>query len=158
MKKIDYGYNLSNNPVGSFEGIGINPLSEGPITAEFLGIIDYDGEDYLIGRTTLAFKDDPNYLGKITARRATAEIYPDGTGTVFIDMDENDKTRKIEEVLNEKDIKEGTLNKIVNHRYDSVIDGNEITATAIKTEVFDKKKMVNDTLDGHLDKVGGKAY
>ncbi len=158
MKKVNYGFDISDNPVGAFEGIGIQSKPEGPVEADFLGIINYEGEDYLIGRTTLAFKDDPNYLGKITARRATASIYPDGTGTIFLDMNENNKTRKIEEVLESRNIQEGTLAKKVNHRYDSVISGNEIYATSIKTEIFDKKKMINDSLDGKKDTIPGKYY
>ena len=156
MTKVNYGFDISNNPVGAFQGIGINSIPEGPVEADFIGIIRHEGEDYLIGRTTLAFKDDPNYLGKITARRATANIYPDGTGQIFLDIEENDKTKNIEEILQQHGIN-GLDNKI-NHRYDSVVSGEEIYATAIKTEIFDKKKMINDSLDGHLDNVQGKTY
>ena len=158
MTKVDYGFNLSEEPVGAFEGLGINEKTEGPVTADFLGIIKYSGEDYLIGRTTMAFKDDPRYLGKITARRATAEIYPDGTGTIFLDINENDTTRKLEEEFNSKNTTTESLSSMINHRYDSVTMGDEITATSIRTVVFEKKKMVNDTLDGHLDETRSKYY
>ena len=156
MTKVNYGFDISNNPVGSFQGIGINSIPEGPVEAELIGIIRHEGEDYLIGRTTLAFKDDPNYLGKITVRRATVSIYPDGAGQIFLDIAESDKTRFMEETIQQQGIA-GIENKI-NHRYDSVVEGEEIYAKSINTEIFEKKKMVNDTLDGHLDKVGGKAY
>ena len=159
MKTVDYGFNLSEKPVGSFEGIGINEKTEGPVTAEFLGIIRHnDGEDYLIGRTIMAFKDDPNYIGKITARRATAEIYPDGTGTIFLDINENDTTRKLEKEYNSKNTTSESLSSVINHRYDSVTAGEEIYATSIRTEEFEKKKMVNDSLDGHLDETRSKYY
>ena len=154
MKKVNYGFDISDNPVGAFEGIGINNISKGPVEAEFLGIIRHEDEDYLIGRTTLAFKNDPNYLGKITARRATVAIYPDGAGQIFLDINEDDNTRHIEKVLNQFGVKD--IENKINHRYDSVIDEPEIYATAIKTEVFEKKKMVNNTFDSHMDRIGKK--
>lgn len=170
MQTVDYGFNLSEKkkdqngkiiqegPIGAFEGIGINDKTEGPVTAEFLGIIRYEGEDYLIGRTTMAFKNDPNYIGKITARRATADIYPNGSGTIFLDINENDTTRKLEKDFNSKNTTTESLSSMINHRYDSVVQGEEIYATSIKTTEFETKKMVNDSLDGHLDETRSKYY
>ena len=144
MKKIEFGFDISDNPIGSFQGIGINNIPEGPITAELLGIITIKGEDYLIGRTTDAFKNDPKYINKIIARKVLAEKFPDGSGILYLNKEEDASTKTIEEVLQTKNIKEDSLRKIVNKDYDSVIAGKDIAATAIRSDVFNRKKMLQE--------------
>jgi len=162
MSIINYRYDISNEPVPAGQGNGLTGEKEGPIEAEFLGIIKHNGEDYLVARTTKALGDN-SCVGKITVRRATVAIYPDNTGNIFLDINENNITKSMEEALSTRTLNNESLSNKINHRYDEVINDmlrreNELVATSIKTEIFEKKKMVNDTLDGHLDKVGGKAY
>ena len=160
MKLIDYGHDTSNNPVGSFDGIGINEIPEGAITGEFLGIVRLNDKDFLIGRTTMAFKEDPKYIGKITARQAIVEKYPDGSGTIFIDIEENSETRAMEEVLSDKEKREGfilteeKLRPIANKKYDSVVSGNELTATAIRHDIFQKKLMLEEKMENEAKAAG----
>ncbi len=145
MKKVEYGFSNSNDPIGSWEGMGIKNKPEGPVDGEFLGIIRLADEDYLIGRTTMAFGNDPKYIGKITARRATARKYKDGSGIIFLDMDESDRTKAIEEVLEEKNATEEKIKSLVNRDYDSLIsNSDEIITTSIKHEVFERIKMLEE--------------
>ena len=125
MKKVNYF-----NEIGNSEAIGMDPLSLGPVEGEFLGIIKEDGEDYLITRTTLAFHDDPEYLGKITDRHVIAEYAPGHISKIYIDMDTDNKTMAIEEALNkseaesQKKITEEIMSetKINNRKYNDVIN------------------------------------
>ena len=142
MKKVEYGFSNSSDPIGSWEGIGIKNKPEGAVSGEFLGIIKLSGEDYLIGRTTLAFGNNPEYIGKITARRAAARKYKDGSGIIFLDMDESDKTKAIEEVLEEKHATEGSLKSLANNEFDSLVGGEEVIATSVPHDVFERIKMV----------------
>jgi hypothetical protein len=162
MNIINYRYDISDKPVATGQANGLTGKMEGPVEGDFLGIIRHNGEDYLVARTTKALGDD-SCIGKITVRRATVEIYPDNTGSIFLDINENEITKEMEEGLSASFVDEKSLYEKINHRYDVVINDmlrreNELNATAIKTSAFEKKKMVNDSLDGHLDKVGGKAY
>lgn len=158
MKKVDYGYNMSDEPLAMFEGIGISNVPEGAVEGEYLGVIEREGEDYLISRTTMAFKDDPNYIGKITARRALAEVHSDGSGVIFIDVDENEKTRDIEMALNSRDVQKGDFERIVSRGFDSLIANDEIYAIAIKHEVFERKKMLTESSKSDFVDEMGKTY
>lgn len=153
MKKVNYF-----NEVGNSEAMGMDPLSLGPIEGEFLGIIKEDGEDYLITRTTLAFNDDPEYLGKITARHVIAEYAPGHMAKIYIDMDTDNKTMAIEEALNkseaesQKKITEKIMSetKVNNRKYNDVIneasttlsnpDEKEFKVLAIEHDIFKKKQ------------------
>lgn len=121
MKKVNY-----YNRIGLKEVMGMNPLAIGPTEGEFIGIIKEDNEDYLIARTIKAFNEDPEYIGKITARHVIAEYVPDDTmSNIYIDMEEDNKTRTIEEALNMKDkerkITEKVLENVINRKYNDVI-------------------------------------
>lgn len=160
MSKIKYRYDISDAPVPTGQGNGIAEEIGCPIEADFLGIIKHNGEDYLVSRTIKTLGDNDS-IGKVTVRRATAEIYPDGTGSIFLDINENEITKTMEEGLSTTFVNENSLTNIINHRYDGVINDmlqkeNELLATSIRTDVFNEKKKVNDTLDGHLDNVGKK--
>jgi len=157
MKKVDYGFDMADEPIGMFEGIGISSEPVGAIAGEFLGVVSLKGEDYLIGRTTIAFKDDPEYLGKITARRATAKKYEDGSGIIFLDMEESKETKAIEEIFSARNVTEESLRSLANPEYDSLIDRDEIMATAIRHDVFEKKKMTSE-LDKKISEIVNKTY
>ena len=152
MKTVNYF-----NEVGPSQVMGMNTFAEGPVTGEFLGVIRDNGQNYLISRTTLAFKDDPNYVGKITARHATIEQFTDTNGetysNIYIDAEEDNKTRNIEEALNQMEksenrkITEELLRPKCDKRFDAVINKEELMAVAINHELFEKKEMVVESLE-----------
>lgn len=145
MKKVEFGFSTSENPTGSWEGIGINSMPEGAVSGDFLGIVDINGEDYLVSRTTLAFGNDPKYMGKLTVRRVTKEKYFDASGVLFLDMEENETTRATAEVLEEEKITEESIKPLINKEYDSLINrSDEIIATSINHEAFERKRMFNE--------------
>lgn len=153
MKTVNYF-----NEVGSSQVMGINETPVGPVTGEFLGLIRDNGQDYLIARTTLAFKEDPNYTGKIIVRHATVEKYPDGSGNIYLDVEEDEKTRNLEnglaqqEKTDNKKITAESLDSKRDKRFDSVISGEEIVAVSISHELFEKKEMVVESLEkGAID-------
>ena len=144
MKKINYGYDISDNPIGSFQGIGIKDKPEGAVSAEFIGIISVSDDDYLVGRTTEAFGRNSEDIGKIVARRVMSQRFDDGSGILFIDMEESQITKAIEKVMEEKKVTEESLRNVTNKKYDNLIQGEEITATSIRPDVFDRKKMMEE--------------
>lgn len=144
MKKINYGYDISDNPTGAFQGIGIKDKPEGAVTGEFIGIVSVNDDDYLIGRTTEAFGRNPEYIDKIAVRRVMSQNFDDGSGILFIDMEESQITKAIEKVMEEKKVTEESLRNVTNKKYDSLIQEDEITATSIRPDVFDRKKMMEE--------------
>ena len=159
MKTVNYF-----NEVESSQVMGMNQIPVGPVSGEFLGLIRDNGQDYLIARTTLAFKDDPNYVGKITARHAVVEKYSDGSGNIYMDIEEDDKTRNIEEALTQMEksenrkITEELLRPKTDKRFDSVINREELVAVAINHDLFQKKEMVVETLERPSSIDYGRTY
>lgn len=143
MKTVNYYYDFSDLPKEKGIEKGITGIEEGPISAEFLGIIRYngDGQDYLITRTTKAYNDDPKYVGKLTARRVVGyESFDDKP--IFIDATEDDNTKIIEDQFESKEHPEVALKNLINKNYDSIIDDDVLTVTAINKKAFDMKKMI----------------
>ena len=143
MKTVNYYYDFSDLPKEKGIEKGITGIEEGPISAEFLGIIRYngDGQDYLITRTTQAFNDDPNYIGKLTARRVISYDSFDDV-VMLIDGPEDENTRKIENQFEAYDYPERAIKSIINHAYDSTIEEDTLKVTAINKDCFEKKMML----------------
>ena len=143
MKIVNYYHDFSKMPeqIGKEEGMKEN--KEGPKSAELLGIIRYnkDGYDYLITKTTEAFNDDSNYIGKLTARRV---ISYDSFGdiVILIDGTEDEKTRDIENQLETYEYPERAIKSIINHAYDSTIEKDTLKVTAINKDCFEEKVML----------------
>ena len=146
MKTVYYYHDFSERPeqIGKEEGMKEN--NEGPKSAELLGIIRYngDGQDYLITRTTQAFNDDPNYIGKLTARRVISYDSFDNV-VILIDGTEDENTRKIENQFEAYEYPERTIKSIINHAYDSTIEKDILKVTAINKDCFEKKIMLIGT-------------
>ena len=152
MKIVNYRYDLSDKP----EGIGISEeIQYGPISAELLGIIKFNGnnEDYLICRTKEAVNNDSNYINRLTARRVMGY-----DSSLFIDSSEDETTRLIEDQFKDKEHPEVTIKPLINKGYDSFIESDSITVTAIRSDIFDKKKMIIESLSGYSDDTIGKKY
>ena len=78
--------------------------------------------------------------------------------SLFIDSSEDETTRLIEDQFKDKEHPEVTIKPLINKEYDSFIESDSITVTAIRSDVFDKKKMIIESLSGYSDDTIGKKY
>ena len=151
MKKITFGYSNDINPTGQFEGIGIKP---GLLlcNAEYYGAVQYEGNSYIIAKVTEdEYNKYPKLLNNFIARKALCDIYADGSCILMLDQNENLVTQLLEEQLNKPEIKDKIKNtediltycKGVHRAPVSFvlpeIGTNEIMATSIKSEEFNRK-------------------
>ena len=155
MVKINYVHSMADQPdiylkTHTEDGIGMYGEPIGPVSAEYLGLVKYNGQKYLIGRTDLAFRDDPEYIGKITVRRAMVNKTEYGADKdIFIDMDENgenEDTKNIEEQLSKIDKEEKITNLTLLHMadnlglevlpYGSMIQADFVKAISIKHQAY----------------------
>lgn len=126
MIEINYMHSMADHPdiyLKNYtdDGIGMYNEPKGPVTAEFLGLVKYEGQDYLIGRTTQAFKNDPDCEGKITVRHAMFnKTEQDIDKDIFIDMEEDEYTKKLEEKLTDLDKNEKITNVSIRHMADDL--------------------------------------
>lgn len=152
MKKVHFGYENSNRPVGSFEGLGVSDEAKGPIQGNFIGILNYMDKDFLITKVSLAYKTVENQVGKIDVRDAIADIYPDGSGVLYIDRQKSDECLQLENLFNDEKTKEllqkgVSINNIftggiLSFAFECVTKSDVILATSIKHEIFEKKKQL----------------
>ena len=100
MKKIEFGFNNSEYPNGAWEGIGINPdllLTE----AEYYGAILYCDESYIVAKVINdKYNRYPKLLNKFIVRPAIADMRADGTGTIFLDQNETEVSKYLENTFN----------------------------------------------------------
>ena len=121
MIEINYMHSMADQPDiylknHTDDGIGMYNEPKGPVTAEFLGLVKYEGQDYLIGRTTQAFNHDSDYEGKITVRHAMFnKTDRDIDKDIFIDIEEDEYTKKLEEKLTDLDKTERITNASIRH-------------------------------------------
>ena len=154
MKIVKYGYENSQNPTGSFEGIGFNMRENGkcvgPVTGEYLGVVRISSDDYLIARTKEAFANDENYVGNTCVRRALADLYPDGSGILFIDQETDHMCRQLERLFDHEKTRELMDSGIDAKRicggdippfaFECVTRGDKVFATAIEHDAFEEKR------------------
>ncbi len=176
MKKIDFGFDTSKTPHGSFEGIGLgmqeNGKNVGPVGGDFIDVITIDGDDYLVTKVNMAFFNDPKYIGRIDVRRALVDMYPDGSGIVYLDQADSYKRQGLEAFLNQEQNKQRIdsgipLREIVNNCavkpiYRSVLNTGYETvsasATAISHEVFEEKKELIDHCHYSVSEMMAQLY
>ena len=150
MKKIEFGFANEQNPRGSWEGIGIKPgllLNE----ADYYGVVNVNRDSYIVAKVT---KDDnnryPQLLDKFIVRQAIADIYPDGSGIIFLDQEQSNTASLLEEHLNNPEIKDriSSIEDVLKlssglalgaRVFNLLTDGEKIITTSIKHEVFTKK-------------------
>mgnify|MGYP003290862550 CR=1 FL=1 len=105
MKRIEFGFANEMNPRGSWEGIGIKPgvmLTE----ADYYGAVKYDSDSYVVAKVTSdEYGNCPNLLGNFIVRPAIADLYPDGSGIIFLDQEESSISQQIEASLNRSYVK-----------------------------------------------------
>ena len=170
MIEINYVHSTADQPDiylkdHTEDGIGMYGDPKGPITAEFLGLVKYNGQDYLLGRTTLAFNHDSNYEGKITARHAMVNKTEQGIDKdIFIDMEEDEYTKNIEEQLSTIDKEERITNlSLLNMSnnlglevlpYGSMIQDGKVTAIGIKHQPYAYIEMCRKTEEEEKEEIG----
>lgn len=106
MKKIEFGYANEKEPKGSWEGIGIKQgmlLTE----ADLYGFVKVGNNSYVVAKVT---KDEYNryqeLLDKFLVRPALADLYPDGSGIIFLDQEQSLEAYQLEEYLNSPQVKD----------------------------------------------------
>ena len=151
MKKIEFGYSNNMDSRGQWESIGINPYLT-IIGADYCGAIEYDGNSYVVARVT---EDDRKYypalVGRLIVRPAIADLYPDGGGNIFLDLQESIDSTQIEEYLNQETIRRninGVSDIIAVTRgiskaprpFDYLSMDERFIATSIPHEAFEQRK------------------
>lgn len=149
MKEVHFGYENSLNPIGSFEGIGTGKGLHGPVVGEYIDVISLSGEEYLISKVEVK-KDIQGSDYQYDVRRALADIYPDGSGILFLDQEQSEMCLRVSAMLNSAQGKE-CLDKGLTVReiceahmapfsFECVTRANTVLATSILHEIFDVKK------------------
>ena len=151
MKKIEFGFNTSMEPTDYFEGIGLNEIENGKCVGmtggKLIGILNHNGNYYLINEVSECFGSNPDILGTISVRNAITKEYPDNSTSIFIDLKKSDHCNYLEEWLNDSEVR-SKINTIKDVRditeyYDEVpdefyiaLDNDIIYVTGINHEVF----------------------
>ena len=148
MKEVNFGFSNSDYPTGAFDGIGATGYPAGPVKGEFIGIVRSNDENYLVSKTTMAFKDEG--IGRFDVRRALADIYNDGGGILYTEQMPSHEAMRIAAILNNSNTNENlergvTIQEFLgmgnpNFAFQCVTQGNTVLATSIKPGVFDHKK------------------
>ena len=150
MKKIEFGFATEDNPRGSWEGMGIKPgllLSE----AEYIGTVGYQDDHLVIFKVV---KDDhgrfPQLLGKYVVSDALYDTYADGSGILFLDMEQSKAAENLQQYLNTPSVssKIQDIDDVIKNSYGvrqpnrayKLLDLDEtIVATSINHEAFTAK-------------------
>lgn len=154
MKEVHFGYDNSNRPSGSHEGLGLTGRASGPVTGELLGFICGRDGNYMAVKVNLAFGNKESDLGRVEVREALADIYPDASGILFVNQDKSRECQQLEDLLNSPkaqsliergiSIQEICSGSMVPFSFECVSRGETVSATAIKPEVFEQKKQLID--------------
>lgn len=151
MKKIEFGFSNDYDPKGSWEGIGIKPgllLTD----AEYYGAIKYEDNSYIVAKVV---EDEygrfPHLLGNFIVRPAIADMYVDGSGTIFLDQEETMVTKQLESRLNSSQVKDriNDIDDVLNNCYGVhmadksfrmiTMDSDTVITTSITHEAFEMK-------------------
>ena len=116
-KRIEFGYANEMNPSGSWEGIGINKgllLTD----AEYYGSMQYGDKSLIVAKV---IEDEygrfPELVDNFIVREALVDLYKDGSGILFLNQEETVICKKLEELLNRKQIKEKITDIIALNRF-----------------------------------------
>jgi hypothetical protein len=159
MKIIEFGFNDSDNPSCARLGIGMDCSSTGIVDGKLIGFVCTGEENYLVTKAIKCFKNNGDLEGKIDVRRAVADIFKDGSGTLFLDQKHDINCQKLEKLLNVPSIKDkiengvslddicryaNIYNEKTDFSYNCATNEDKIFATAIKHNEFNKKKYLID--------------
>ena len=147
MKKIEFGFDNNLNPTGSWQGIGINPKVM-LLDAEYIGSISIEGNNYIITKT---INQTRNYQENMfLVRNALVDLFPSGSGILYLSQNENEITNGLENLLNNPNVKDKIITvedvlrvcSSANYSMPSfrIIESSpKIIATSILPEVFEEK-------------------
>lgn len=150
MKKIEFYFNNQPDALGPVDGLGINPGLLLP-DAEYYGAIKYEDNSYIVAKVT---KDEygrfPHLLGKFIVRPAIADMYADGSRTIYLDQEESLITKQLEARLNEPQVRDriSNINDIFNNcngvymadrSFKFLTLDDSVIATSITHEAFERK-------------------
>lgn len=150
MLKIRFGFADSMNNFQGQKGIGIK---DGVLLtyADYYGIINYSGSDYLVAKATEDESNNcPELVGNFIVRPATLHQYNDGSEELVLNQEEDNQSKELEERLNNPVKKEIITSKDDIIGIDPSIEegsfsadylalGNEISATSISDEAFKRE-------------------
>lgn len=150
MQKIEFGFANDKNPKGTWEGIGIRQgllLTE----ADFYGAVKVESNSYIVAKVTEDEYDRyPELLDKFLVRPALVDLYPDGSGTLFIDQDESFEAYQLEEYLNSSQVKDriSSIEDVINlsngvipadKAFQLLTDQDKVVAISITHDAFERK-------------------
>lgn len=150
MQKIEFGFANEANPKGTWEGIGIK---QGLLLldADFYGTVKVESNSYIIAKVT---KDEydryPELLDKFLVRPALADLYPDGSGIIFLDQEQSLEAYQLEEYLNSPQVKDKifSIEDIIDlsngvapadKSFSMLTNQDRVVTTSILHEVFERK-------------------
>lgn len=148
MKKIEFGYANDYKPGGSWQGLGIK---EGLLLAdaEYYGVVNYGRDSFIVAKVIEdKYGRYPQLLGNFIVRPAIADMYPDGSGILFLDQEQSSIGEQIEKYLNiakshinsyEDILKSCDFVQRGNRFFDLITDSDRIVATSIRHDVFEEK-------------------
>lgn len=152
MIKIDFGREESNNPKGMFEKIGTD---DGVLQGELTEFINIEGSIYLISKIESTFRNSNYQVGDYYVKEAIADLYADGSITLFLNNGNEEMCRAIQGRLNSAEIKrlinEGMpISQVFKSQlvpksfiYLTLTDSPvPITTTEIDEHVFENKKQL----------------
>ena len=164
MKKIEFGYSNDLEPTGSHEGMGLKPglfLTD----AEYYGAIKYEDNSYIVAKVT---KDEygrfPHLLGNFIVRPAIADMYVDGSGTIFLDQEESMISQQLEARLNNPQIKDRISNIIdvknycngvymADRSFKYLTLDDSFSACSIRHEAFERKNEALKSCSGSFSQL-----
>lgn len=175
MKVVSFGFENSENPAGSFEGIGKGDGAKGAVTAAYLDVFSYEGRNFLVTRTTEAFKGSETEIGKIDVRDTLVDLFQDGSAILYIDQTQSKDALDFQTLLNTPKaaqlVGRGISIKDICNGYNAPISfmcatyNDRVLATAIKHDVFAAKfsalKQSNKSFSNmkrELDSVSEELY
>ena len=148
MKKIEFGYANDYKPSGSWQGLGIK---EGLLLAdaEYYGVVNCGRDSFIVAKVIEdKYGRYPQLLGNFIVRPAIADMYPDGSGYLFLDQEQSAIGQQIEKYLNavkshinsyEDILKSCDFVQRGNRFFDLITDSDKVVATSIRHEVFEEK-------------------
>lgn len=150
MKKIEFGFENSTNPKGTWEGIGIKPNLL-LINAEYYGAIKYEKNSFIVAKVIEdQYGRYPHLLNNFIVRPAIADLYVDGSGIIYLDQEQSLESEQIEKHLNSEQVKDKIKDSkdiftYCNDVYPADMSftfltlGDTVITTSIQHDVFEEK-------------------
>lgn len=148
IKKIEFGYTNDYERTGSWEGMGIK---EGLLLtdAEYYGAINYGKDSFIVAKVVEdEYRRYPQLVGDFIVRPAIADIYPDGSGFLYLDQEQSRIGEEIERYLNNIRDRISDYDDILrycdfvqrgNRLFNLIDDSGKVTAISIRHDIFEIK-------------------